>query len=192
MSEQEKYEDRERRRPSRVLMLFHILFLIIAFIVVGRIIYIQWIWEPNPKYVDYFRPSKHKEVIEPQRGSILDHNGRLLAISTPLYDIYMDCYVQKEANAKNKNKAKGQQNEKEWMEKAELLSQGLAEVLQEEGKDPAYYLNRIKDGRANKKRYVRMASGIDHGTLLELKKLPLFKEPQRKGGEKINDFFEKP
>lgn len=182
MSEQEKYEDRERRRPSRVLMLFHILFLIIAFIVVGRIIYIQWIWEPNPKYVDYFRPSKHKEVIEPQRGSILDHNGRLLAISTPLYDIYMDCYVQKEANAKNKNKAKGQQNEKEWMEKAELLSQGLAEVLQEEGKDPAYYLNRIKDGRANKKRYVRMASGIDHGTLLELKKLPLFKEPQRKGG----------
>ena len=161
-------------------MLFHILFLLLAFIVVGRIIYIQWIWEPNPKFVNNFRPSKHKEVLEPRRGSILDHNGRLLAISTPLYDIYMDCYVQKEANAKNKTK--GVENEKKWMEKAELLSKGLAEVLEEDGKDASYYMNRIKEGRANKRRYVRMASGIDHGKLLELKQLPLFNEPQHKGG----------
>ena len=161
-------------------MFFHILFLLLAFIVVGRIIYIQWIWDPNPKFVDHFRPSKHKEVIEPRRGSILDHNGRLLAISTPLYNIYMDCYVQKEANAKNKTK--GLENEKEWMEKAELLSKGLAEILQEEGKDATYYLNRIKDGRANKKRFVKMATGIDHGKLLQMKQLPLFNEPQHKGG----------
>ena len=28
-----------------------------------------------------------KEIIEQERGSIMDHNGRLLAISTPLYNI---------------------------------------------------------------------------------------------------------
>jgi len=173
-------EEKEKRRPSRVLMFFHIFFLLISIIVIGRIFYIQWIWEPNQKFIRHFQPSKQMEIIEPRRGSIIDHNGKLLAISTPLYNIYMDCYVQKEAN--DSNKKSGLKDEKEWMEKAELLSKGLAEVLREEGRDSAYYMQRIKHGRANKRKYVSMASKIDHGKLLELKELPLFNEPAHKGG----------
>ena len=37
-------EEKEKRRPSRVLMFFHIFFLLISIIVIGRIFYIQWIW----------------------------------------------------------------------------------------------------------------------------------------------------
>ena len=173
-------EEKEKRRPSRVLMFFHIFFLLISIIVIGRIFYIQWIWEPNQKFIRHFQPSKQMEIIEPRRGSIIDHNGKLLAISTPLYNIYMDCYVQKEAN--DSNKKSGLKDEKEWMEKAGLLSKGLAEVLREEGRDSAYYMQRIKHGRANKRKYVSMASKIDHGKLLELKELPLFNEPAHKGG----------
>ena len=173
-------EERERRRPSRWLMYFYIFFLLVSLVVIGRVAYIQYIWKPNPAFIEHFQPSKHKARIEPERGSILDHNGRLLAISTPLYDIYMDCYVQKEANEKNQKT--GKKDEEEWLQKARLLSGGLARVLAKEGKDSTYYWNRIRDGRANRRRYVGIVKGIDHGTLLELKALPLFNEAGHKGG----------
>ena len=83
----------ENRRPSRVLMYFYLLFLFISIVVTIKIYRIQNSWEPNPKFIDEFLPSKHLEQIQPREGSILDHNGKILAISTPLYDIYMDCGV---------------------------------------------------------------------------------------------------
>ncbi|MBQ8170109.1 MAG: hypothetical protein IJZ98_05145 [Bacteroidales bacterium] len=86
-------EEKERRRPSNVLILFHVVFLIASLLIVGKIVYLQFFWEPDPKYVNLFQPKKDRNEIEPQRGSIMDHNGKLLAISTPMYNIYMDCYV---------------------------------------------------------------------------------------------------
>lgn len=173
-------DERDRRRPSRWLMYFYIIFFLISLVVIGRIIYIQYIWKPEPEFIRHFQPSKQIARIEPERGAILDHNGRLLAISTPLYNIYMDCYVQKEANEKNQKT--GKEDEEKWLGKARALSNGLAEVLAKEGKDAGYYWNRIRDGRANKRRYVSIVKNIDHGTLLELKELPLFNEPSHRGG----------
>ena len=161
-------------------MYFYLIFLLISLVVIGRIVYIQYIWKPNPEFVEHFQPSKQKAKIEPERGAILDHNGKLLAISTPLYNIYMDCYVQKEANEKNQKT--GRKDEEEWLKKARLLSGGLSRVLVKEGKDSTYYWNRIRDGRANKRRYVAIVKNIDHGTLLKLKTLPLFNEPGHRGG----------
>ena len=161
-------------------MYFYLIFLLISLVVIGRIVYIQYIWKPNPEFVEHFQPSKQKAKIEPERGAILDHNGKLLAISTPLYNIYMDCYIQKEANEKNQKT--GRKDEEEWLKKARLLSGGLSRVLVKEGKDSTYYWNRIRDGRANKRRYVAIVKNIDHGTLLKLKTLPLFNEPGHRGG----------
>ena len=171
-------DERDRRRPSRWLMYFYIIFFLISLVVIGRIIYIQYIWKPEPEFIRHFQPSKQIARIEPERGAIMDHNGRLLAISTPLYNIYMDCYVQKEANEKNQKTCK--EDEEKWLGKARALSNGLAEVLAKEGKDAGYYWNKIRDGRANKRRYVSIVKNIDHGTLLELKELPLFNEPSHK------------
>ena len=53
------------------------------------------IWEPDPVTLGFFRPKKEKSIIKPERGTIIDHNGKILAITTPIYDIYMDCAVQK-------------------------------------------------------------------------------------------------
>ena len=173
-------KEKEKRRPSRVLMHFYMLFLAVSLVVIGKIIYIQYIWEPNPKFVKDFKPAKQKEVIEPERGSILDHNGRLLAISTPLYNIRMDCYVQKEHNEQDGEK--GRNAEEKWLENARLLSGGLARVLHEPDKDSLYYWNLIRKSRAEKKKYVSIARNIDHGTLLELQELPLYNLPRHKGG----------
>lgn len=173
-------EEKERRRPSNVLILFHVMFLIAAFLIVGKIIYLQYIWEPDPKYVSFFKPKKDKNEIAPERGAILDHNGKLLALSTPMYNIYMDCYVLKEAH--DKDEKEGKQKEAEWVRKAEELAKRLPEVLKEEGKNAAYYSELILSGRRNKRRYVPIVKGIDHGKVLELKTLPLFCERQYKSG----------
>ena len=176
----ETRKEKEKNRPSRVLMHLRVVFLAVSMLVAGKIIYLQYIWEPNSKFVKDFKPAKQKEIIEPERGSILDHNGRLLAISTPLYNIRMDCYVQKEHNEQDKEK--GMEAEEEWMKNARLLSGGLARTLKEPGKDSLYYWSLIRKGRTEKKRYVSIARNIDHGVLLELQDLPLFNLPGHKGG----------
>ena len=176
----ETRKEKEKNRPSRVLMHLRVVFLAVSMLVAGKIIYLQYIWEPNSKFVKDFKPAKQKEIIEPERGSILDHNGRLLAISTPLYNIRMDCYVQKEHNEQDKEK--GMEAEEEWLKNARLLSGGLARTLKEPGKDSLYYWSLIRKGRTEKKRYVSIARNIDHGVLLELQELPLFNLPGHKGG----------
>ena len=175
-----KNADRENKRASDVLTFFHAVFLALAIASVVMIAITQYIWEPDPKYLSYFHPFKKKMDINPDRGSILDHNGKLLAMSTPMYDIHMDCYVMK---AKHDNdKEKGKENEDKWIDKAYKLAERLPEVLKEEGKDEEYYRNLIIEGRAKKRQYVSIAKNIDHGTLLKLQKLPLFNEEQTKGG----------
>ena len=176
----ETRKEKAKNKPSRVLMHLRLIFLAVSVVVACKIIYLQYIWEPNPKFVKDFKPAKQKEVIEPERGSIMDHNGRLLAISTPLYNIRMDCYVQKEHNEQDKEK--GAEEEEKWLKNARLLSGGLARTLKEPGKDSLYYWNLIRKSRTEKKRYVSIARNIDHGVLLELQELPLFNLPGHKGG----------
>lgn len=173
-------DEKDKRRPSRILMYFYVLFLLASVTIAGRILYIQYIWKPDHKFAHHFRPEKKRAVIEPRRGSVIDRNGKLLAISTPMYNIYMDCYVQKEANSMNG--AKGAAAEREWVRKAGLLSKGLAETLQEHGRDSAYYMNRIMTGRVRKMQHRSIVMKTDHGTLLKLKELPLFNEPSYRGG----------
>mgnify|MGYP006358889605 FL=1 len=99
-----------------MLSAFHVVFLIIAIAAVTKIVITQYFWEPDPEYLHYFQPRKKKMDIDPDRGAIIDHNGNLLAMSTPMYNIYMDCYVLKEAHdADTRNGAK---NEEEWVGKA--------------------------------------------------------------------------
>lgn len=175
-----KNADRENKRASDVLTFFHAVFLALAIASVVMIAITQYIWEPDPKYLSYFHPFKKKMDINPDRGSILDHNGKLLAMSTPMYDIHMDCYVMKAKH--DKDKENGKENEDKWIDKAYKLAERLPEVLKEEGKDEEYYRNLIIEGRAKKRQYVSIAKNIDHGTLLKLQKLPLFNEEQTKGG----------
>lgn len=164
--------DSERRRASNFLTVFHAIFLVAAVLIVIEIVKIQYFWEPDSRYVEFFQPKKDKKEIEPLRGAIIDHNGKLLALSTPMYQVHMDCYVLKEEH--DIDEENGKNREDYWIAQAEELAKGLPKVLCEEGKDAAYYRDLIFNGRRLKKRYVSIAKNIDHGTLEELKKLPLF------------------
>ena len=170
---------------SILLWIFYCGFLVLSIIIIGKMIKIQFFWEPDTEYVRYFQP-KHEQVItKPDRGTILDRNGKLLAISTPMYNINMDCTVRKEEFAKIKNPRKRDSLENDWKRKARLLSNELPIVLEKDGKSAEHYYNLIisnRDSNLKGRKNVLITKNIDHSTYLRLKELPLFNEGQFKSG----------
>ena len=176
----------EEHRISRILWFIYLLFLLLSAVLIIRIVQLQVLWEPDSKYVNYFRPSVEKKILEPERGAILDCNGKLLAISTPLYDLRMDCTIQK--SYFNTFSAKERDSlETLFRSKLKLMCKGLAEILQEEGKDGNYYYRTIISNRESNKagrRNLLLAKDLDHSTLMRIDQLPLAKEGRYKSGLK--------
>ena len=85
----------DKHRISRTLWTLYCLFLVASLAVIVKIFYIQNIWEPDRQTIAEFLPDNRKEIVRPERGDILDCNGKLLATSTPLYTVRMDCHIQK-------------------------------------------------------------------------------------------------
>lgn len=171
---------KKRDRIGMVLYIFYVLLLVLTVLVIAKLVYFQLIWKPEPRIAGALTPSIVKRTVEPVRGNIIDCNGRLLAMSYPIYDIHMDCTVMKAEYGKIKNREKGQMKEQEWMEKARLLSQGLAELVP--GTNAEKMFSQIKEGRARGRKYLPVAKGVDRSTMLKIKDLPLYKEGANKGG----------
>ena len=170
----------DRLKTSKILWYLYWVFIAASIVLLVQIINLKVFWEPEPETLRYFRPSKKQEIIKPDRGAILDHNGKLIAVSTPMYDIYMDCTVLKGTFAKDEKE--GKQKEDEWKGKARKLAEALPAVLEKDGKNAEYYRKLILGGRNLDRQYVAITKGIDHETLLTLKTLPLFSEGANKGG----------
>ena len=78
MAKKATYTPDRRHRISKILWTVYCLFLIASLVVIGKIVYLQAIWEPDRKSLEYFTPSNRKESVKPERGTITDCNGRLL------------------------------------------------------------------------------------------------------------------
>ena len=180
-----KEEIRKRDRTGVILSVLHFVALCLAVVLVLRILYIQWFYKPDPVLEKYLTSPVKKELTAPVRGAILARDGRLLASSTPMYQIYMDCTVQKERFGKMGKKGKAK--EKEWLDKARKLAEGLSSIYKDRTADGYYRL--VSRSRRDGKMYVKIGGRIDHGTLQKVKELPLFNEGGYKGGiivEKID------
>ena len=75
------------------LITLYVIFVLLGFVIIGRIVWLGVFWDPDPKIVSIFSTDTKKTKIDPVRGSILACDGRLLAASMPMYQIYMDCTV---------------------------------------------------------------------------------------------------
>lgn len=168
---------KERDRIGLILYCFYAVVLVVGVVIIGKMIYIQWIWEPDKDVARFFLPPSTRSVIEPERGAIIGCDGKILALSTPMYQLYMDCTVLK--NEFRKEKGKTDSLENDWLNKARLFSAGLAE---ETGIDADDCYRKIAGGRKEGNRYMKLSGNLDRGTLLRLKKLPLMKEGQYKSG----------
>lgn len=171
----QKGQNTEKKdRISKILTWFYRLFILAAIVVVARIVQIQATYEPDPSIAQYFHPHNTRITLDPMRGAILARDGRPFAISTPMYQIYMDCTVLKDIYADEPEK------EKEWREKAKSLSGGLANIFGDKSADE--YYNLIISSREKGARYVKMGRQVDHETLQTIESLPLFNEGAYKGG----------
>lgn len=164
-------------KTGLTVYVIYLVSLVLAVTVILRIIIIQLTYKPDPSIASLFRPKSTQVTLEPVRGAIYAHDGRLLAMSTPMYQVYMDCAVQKENYSKDKAK------EAQWREKARDLSEGLSRIYGD--KSSGEYYNLIIKGRANDKRYVKIGHQIDHETMQKVKALPLFREGANKGGFRL-------
>lgn len=186
MARKTDIQNEDRHRISRILWFLYCIFLGLSILLIARIIHIQFAWEPDAQTVKYFQPKKYQDKTKPERGTIMDINGKLLAISTPMYNIHMDCAVLKEEHTVGKTARETDSLERIWRQKAYDLSRKLPEVLAKDGKTADYYYNLIMRNRDSDtlrgRRNVPITKNIDHKTYLRLCGLPLFSEGTFKSG----------
>ena len=169
-------EPQKKQRDSigTVLYGLYLLFLLLSVVVLVRIAYLQLFYKPDPAIAAWFKPRSEKVVLEPLRGAIIARDGRLLAMSTPLYQIFMDCTVMKKAYKDQPEK------EAEWREKAKALSVGLAGIFGDKTWNAYYDL--IISSREAGNAYVKIGRRVDHETMKRIAALPLFEEGPNRGG----------
>lgn len=167
-------------RISMILLLIYIVVLFISALIIGKLIYIQKSWEPDKSIAKYFLPPAEKYTIAPDRGAIIGCGGEILAMSTPMYGLRMDCTVRKEyfQNKMRKNPT-GDNLEQQWQDKAKAFSEGFAKEM---NMDASVIFKSIMDGRRKGNKYLRLGTDIDRGTLLKLESLPLMEEGRYKSG----------
>lgn len=170
---------KEQDRIGLILYCFYIFLLFVGLAVFGRMLYIMFVWEPDKDLVRYFVPQSTRSLIEPKRGAIIGCDGKLLALSTPMYDLYMDCTVLKKDFMSEKDPRKADSLENGWLGKARRFTSGLSA---ETGINADEYYRMIVKGRNERKRYMKLLTNLDRGTLLKLESLPLMEEGRYKSG----------
>ena len=164
-------------RVSVTLYLIYVIFLVVAVVVVVALVNIHYFYTVDPKIERLFRPRVIKRIDEPKRGDILARDGRMLATSKPLYQIYMDCTVRK---AEFRDTKGGDTLETAWRQQAYALAMGLSDIFRDRSGEE--YSNLIISGRDNGRQYVKIGYPIDHETYQKAIALPLFCGGAYKGG----------
>ena len=146
------------------------IFLAIAFAVIARIVYVQFI---NPTEITGEDIAYKEEPIAPNRGDILARDGRPLCISTPYYRIGIDCSI---CNADTFKKY------------VDELSAKLAAFFK--NKSAKVYKKELLDALAIKKRYKALGNReVDYLEMQEIKRFPILCLGPKKGGTSINRVY---
>ena len=167
----------ENRDRIHVVMFFlSLVFMLLGIAIMVRIVHIQATYTVDERVIGLFRPSVQKHVDQPVRGKILATDGRPLAISAPLYDIYMDCTVRKQDYIDLGKDSL----ERAWRAKARELATYLSNEFKDKSADA--YAKAILDGRDKGAKYLRIQKNVDLSTLDKVKTFPLFREGPYTGG----------
>ncbi|MDR2911381.1 MAG: transpeptidase family protein [Bacteroidales bacterium] len=105
------------------------------------------------------------------RGDILADDGRLLAGDVPYYTVHMD-------------PLSTGMSSKTWSDGIDSLCKGFERIL---GGQAEVWKTTLTDARKRGNKYLLIRRGIGYETLAKLKKLPIFREGQHKGGMIVDD-----
>ncbi|RLD52796.1 MAG: hypothetical protein DRI94_01935 [Bacteroidetes bacterium] len=104
---------------------------------------------------------------KPERGSIYDASGKLLASSVNYYDIFMD------TNA-------GGLTDKIFLKNVDSLAICLSDFFKDKSKGS--YKKKLINGRRHKVRYLKIAEKLTYDEFVKVKNFPLFRLSANKGG----------
>lgn len=163
-------KDKERRlRPLQssdsVMAAFWGLFILAGLALCCTLIVKVVTYREDEKFGPYLMPQNSSSVLTPVRGNILDCKGRILATSTLIYDVHMDCSVQVDTL---------------WDNNVRQLAEGLAQVLG--GKSAQGYLNMLTEARKTGKKFLFIGNGISQTDINRIRVLPIFREGRYHGG----------
>ena len=145
---------KQRKNHYRVISLY-LFILLISFVVIAKIVKVQQFdmlinTSSQPKFFSIKAP----------RGNVLADDGSLLAVSMPLYNIFLDMSVI---------------NDKVFEKNVKSLAKGLAVLFLD--KTDSEYERFLRNSRnAEKNRYVKLRLKVTHNELISLKRLPILKE----------------
>ena len=144
----------------RVISLY-VFMCVIAVVVVSKILVIQRL---NQEISSVNLPKLFK--IEAPRGNIFSDDGSLLAISMPLYNVFLDLSVI---------------DEQLFDDDIKNLSQSLSILFKDKSaKEYEQYLRDSKSKKRNK--YVKLRNKVSHNELTMLKSFPILKLGKNRGG----------
>lgn len=144
----------------------YIIMLTFAILIVGKIFYLQMI--EGGKWKEKAQTLTLKDItIESNRGDILAADGRLLASSVPYYEIRMD------------TRSTGM-DDHTFNSNIDSLALKLSELFRD--KTAAEYKNELVSARRNGERFHLIKRRVNYNQLKELKKFPIFRLGQYKGG----------
>ncbi len=103
--------------------------------------------------------------VEGNRGNIFSEDGDLLATSVPIYEVRMDMTIS---------------SEEMFREKLKGLADSLAVLLG--NRSSQGYEEYLRQGRANKSRYLLIAKKINYLEMQRLKTFPIFNRGRYRGG----------
>ena len=160
---------------------------LIGFAVVGKAMYIMTAKK------DYWtqvadRLKRDSVSVKPSRGNILSCDGQLMASSIPEYKVYMDFQAGRD------DSVHAHKQDSIWEEKIDTICEGLSQIFP--SKTAAEFKSHLlegkkrvlKNGKEGARHYPIWPRRIDYNTFCEVRKLPIFKEPNYKGGFHWEEF----
>ena len=168
-----------RDRISLLLYVIYAFVLLASVLIIGKIIYVQFIWSPAPELVQLYRPRSTQQRIEPMRGSILSTDGSVIAVTAPAYEISMDPSIRrKEFGSREDGKAL----EQEWRTKLHEMCQGVATLYGGGIHDADWYYRKIIALREQGKKHFMICRLSDYPSYEKFMELPLVNEGRYKSG----------
>lgn len=168
-------------RLGRSLYLIYIIMLAVSIVFVFRIFYIQFLWTPNKEIERKLTQPVRKETLIQKRGSILSCDGRVLAMSYPKYQLFIDCCTNQE-DIEKLSKEKREEHERKWRKDAAGFAKGLEEAFAPNGASRDYYYNLLIKSHNKGSHYLKLGKPIEKAKLEKLKTYPLISQGRYVGG----------
>ena len=189
MAQIKKNTEEKIDRTSLILLVLYACFFLLGIVIIGKIIYIQFFWDMPKNSLEEFIPNYEETVIKPERGDILDCNGKLLASSAPFYSLRMDCCIHADILMRGKKIKVGKDSvsEKEWREMAWAMCREIPKIV-DNGKTAEDYYGLIIKNRESTtlsgRRNVLLLKDISHSDMGRIRELPLIRHGRNVSGMK--------